>query len=104
MRVFHGILLLVAVAFVGHNLERSLRVSFLDEVIVRRQRDQLGVEKRLSDRLLANMLPKQIAAQLKEGRHVVADEFEAVTVLFCEICDWSRVTDAVSADNVRCGW
>ena len=101
-----GMLLLfwVAVAFVGHNLERSLRVSFLDEVIVRRQRDQLGVEKRLSDRLLANMLPKQIAAQLKEGRHVVADEFEAVTVLFCEICDWSRVTDAVSADNVRCGW
>ena len=92
-----------AVAFVGHNLEGSLRRSFLDEVVVRRQRDRLGVEKRLSDQLLANMLPRQIAAQLKEGRHVVADEFEAVTVLFCEICDWGTVTDSISADNVRGG-
>lgn len=90
-----------AVAFVGHNLESSLRRAFLHEIVLRRQRDMLSVEKKRGDQLLSNMLPKQIANQLKAGRGVVADEFESVTVLFCEICDWANVTAKVDADSVR---
>lgn len=65
-----------------------------------RQGMELQREEELSNKLLSNMLPATVAKQLKDGRNVVADQFAAVTVLFCEICHWSDITEHLSARKV----
>ncbi|XP_070552152.1 guanylate cyclase soluble subunit beta-2-like [Ptychodera flava] len=45
----------------------------------------LREEKMKTDALLYSMLPRQVANDLREGRHVEAGEFDAVTVLFADI-------------------
>jgi class 3 adenylate cyclase len=42
-----------------------------------------------SDVLLLNVLPRSIADRLKHGERVIADHYEAVTVLFADIVDFT---------------
>ncbi len=42
-------------------------------------------EQAKSEQLLLNVLPKEIAEQLKNGQSMVAEDFEAVSVLFADI-------------------
>jgi class 3 adenylate cyclase len=50
---------------------------------------QLEAEREKSERLLLNILPGPIAEQLKREQRTIADRFEEVTVLFCDIVDFS---------------
>lgn len=50
----------------------------------------LADEKRRSDDLLYSMLPPSVANTLREGRSVVGDHYPQVTVLFCDIVDYTR--------------
>lgn len=68
--------------------------------------DQVLAEQNLSERLLLNVLPHAIAERLK-GRpevtaggftEVIADRFEAVTVLFADIVEFTRFSKDVSAE------
>ncbi|XP_071476583.1 guanylate cyclase soluble subunit beta-2-like [Diadema antillarum] len=45
----------------------------------------LAREKEKTDSLLSSMLPKEVANDLREGRHVQAGEFPEVTVMFSDI-------------------
>uniref|UniRef100_A0A7S1CHF6 Guanylate cyclase n=1 Tax=Bicosoecida sp. CB-2014 TaxID=1486930 RepID=A0A7S1CHF6_9STRA len=90
----------VAVGFIGHTLEYSLRRSFLDEQVLARQRDMLQKEERLVNNLLENMLPPSVSRELKRGRHLIADEYSVVTVLFCEIYHFADVTARIAPDTV----
>jgi adenylate cyclase len=49
------------------------------------QHEMLRVEQERSERLLLNILPRPIAERLKADPGVIADRFEAVTVLFADI-------------------
>ncbi|MFQ6039677.1 MAG: adenylate/guanylate cyclase domain-containing protein [Candidatus Poribacteria bacterium] len=49
-----------------------------------------------SERLLLNILPKAIAERLKQGEHKIADSFPAVTVLFADIIDFTRLSSRLS--------
>lgn len=49
------------------------------------QHMQLALERERAEKLLLNILPAPIAARLKEGEQVIADQFEEVTVLFADI-------------------
>ncbi len=42
-----------------------------------------------SDVLLLNVLPRSIADRLKHGERVIADHYDAVTVLFADIVDFT---------------
>lgn len=50
----------------------------------------LAEEKRRSDDLLYSMLPPSVANALREGRHVIGDHYPSVTVLFCDIVDYTQ--------------
>lgn len=50
----------------------------------------LADEKRRSDDLLYSMLPPSVANALREGRSVIGDHFPSVTVLFCDIVDYTQ--------------
>jgi class 3 adenylate cyclase len=49
------------------------------------QKQLLEQEERRSMALLANMLPLSIVKQLTEGRELIADQFDMVTVLFTDL-------------------
>jgi len=54
----------------------------------------LRLEQDKSERLLLNILPASIAERLKDGPEVIADGFEAVTVLFADIVGFTAFAQA----------
>jgi class 3 adenylate cyclase/NAD(P)-dependent dehydrogenase (short-subunit alcohol dehydrogenase family) len=56
---------------------------------VRQRTSELEAARRRSDSLLLNILPAPIAERLKAGEDMIADHFEAVTVLFADIVDFT---------------
>jgi guanylate cyclase len=56
--------------------------------------DALRVEQDRSERLLLNVLPATIARRLKEAPGVIADGFDAVTVLFADIVGFTAFAEA----------
>jgi class 3 adenylate cyclase len=62
----------------------------------------LLAERERSERLLLNVLPAPIAARLKQGDAVIADEFPEVTVLFADLVDFTlRSRDSTPEQVVR---
>jgi adenylate cyclase len=53
-----------------------------------------------SDALLLNILPRSIADRLKRGERVIADHYEAVTVLFADIVDFTPFAAAAPPARV----
>jgi ammonium transporter, Amt family len=48
-------------------------------------------EQERAEKLLLNILPEQVAAQLKDNREVIANSFPEVSVLFADIVDFTRL-------------
>lgn len=72
---------------------------------------ELGVERAKSERLLLNVLPASVASRLKESDEVIADGYDAATVLFADIVGFTPLAqelppaDAVALlDRVFAGW
>jgi len=53
---------------------------------------QLQQEQEKSEQLLLNILPKAIAAQLKQGAKVIAENFADVTVLFADMVNFTALS------------
>lgn len=68
--------------------EFAIRVSYMSELMVLLQQEQLKMEETRSKFLLNSMLPETIVVQLQSGRELIADAYTDVTVLFAEVCDF----------------
>ena len=80
-------------------------VVLLGEAVrTRRALDQahrhLLAEQERSERLLLNVLPAPIAARLKQGEKVIADDFPEVTVLFADLVDFTRRSRDTTPERV----
>jgi adenylate cyclase len=62
--------------------------------------EQLQSEREKSERLLLNILPQSIAARLKDGATVIADNFSNVTVLFADLVDFTRLASRIPASDL----
>ncbi len=60
----------------------------------------LGVERKKSDDLLLNVLPSDIATELKENGSVVARRFDAVSVLFADIVGSTQLTARLAPEEL----
>lgn len=58
-----------------------------------RQRDRFQQE---SDDLLHNILPDEIATRLKTDQSMIADDFDAATVLFADVVDFTPMSSKMS--------
>jgi class 3 adenylate cyclase len=65
----------------------------------------LATEREKSEKLLLNILPPTIARRLKEGEHVIADEYDEAVILFADIVEFTNVsqhvTPAVLVENLN---
>lgn len=57
-------------------------------------------EQERSERLLLNILPKPIADQLKRSPGVIAERFEAATVLFADIVGFTELSARITPEEV----
>jgi class 3 adenylate cyclase len=71
--------------FASYYLERYTRRDFLQKYTIRAQRDR-------ADKLLYNVLPKQIAERLKESDETIADEYNSASVLFADIVNFTPIS------------
>jgi len=62
--------------------------------------DLLRVEQQKSESLLLNVLPEEIAMQLKAGRQTIADQFDAVSVLFADLVGFTPLSTLLSPTQV----
>ena len=78
----------------------ALRYFVYQNDLVRKQlkheQTLLAIEREKSEALLLNILPPAIATRLKEGEHVIADEYGEVSVLFADIVGFTNVSQNIS--------
>lgn len=77
-------------------LLRARIASSLERKFLRdRERDALGrlqAEQERSEQLLRNVLPTHVVERLRAGETVIADHFDAVTVLFCDLVGFTALS------------
>ena len=66
----------------------------------RHYRERLEAEKRKSDTLLLNILPRQTVMRLSAGEDVIADAFDDATVLFSDFVGFTRFAAALTPRQV----
>ncbi len=62
---------------------------------IEKQHDDLKTEKKKSDDLLLNILPEEIAEELKQTGHSEARYFDEVTVLFTDFVDFTKASETM---------
>ncbi|GLE03140.1 hypothetical protein PINS_up012019 [Pythium insidiosum] len=80
--------------------EFAIRVSYMSELMVLLQQEQLKMEEARSKALLNSMLPQSIVNQLQSGRELIADAYGSVTVLFAEVCDFDYYSSKLQPEHV----
>nr|CCA27254.1 guanylate cyclase putative [Albugo laibachii Nc14] len=80
--------------------EFAIRLSYMSELMVLLQQEQLRVEETRSKSLLNSMLPELIVAQLQFGRELIADAYLKTSVLFCEVCEFDYISSKLKPQHV----
>ncbi|KAH3863877.1 hypothetical protein DPMN_026882, partial [Dreissena polymorpha] len=62
------------------------------EALVEERTDQLREEKKKTEEILLQMLPKAVTEQLKRGKVVEAEQFDCVTIYFSDICGFTALS------------
>jgi ligand-binding sensor domain-containing protein/class 3 adenylate cyclase len=86
---------------------RSLRLYSLrlERTVVERtadlkqRSDELAREKDRSEGLLRNILPVSIADRLKGGERSIADRFDEVSILFCDLVGFTTLSAELTAEE-----
>ncbi|MEO1443634.1 MAG: adenylate/guanylate cyclase domain-containing protein [Chloroflexota bacterium] len=96
----------VQVEPIEHQDDRNLReesyaaVSIHDITERRKLEMALEEEHQRSEQLLLNVMPEPVSARIKAGEQVIADEHEAVSVLFSDLVGFTAYAAQVSPKNL----
>jgi len=69
-------------------------------VFVRKAKRSIEHEKKRSDKLLLNILPTDIAEELKEKGKADARKFERVSILFSDFKEFTQISEKLSAEDL----
>ncbi len=59
--------------------------------------DERNLERAKVERLLLNVLPKEIAAILKDEQHIIADQFSMASILFADVVNFTPMSAQMTA-------
>lgn len=86
------------------NLVAPAGIAFLvvREFVAQRDRARaaLRVEQEKSESLLLNVLPEEVAGQLKDNRDAIAEHYDSVSVLFADIVGFTPISASMSPDRL----
>jgi adenylate cyclase len=82
-----------AAAAATYFLESASRELFAQRELIAAQEQAIRSEKAKSDRLLRNILPDAVAAELREEERSVAVSYPAATVLFADLVGFTPLTE-----------
>ncbi len=87
-------------ATAGFMLEKSYRRNFLQARKLDEQRALAEQNHALSDALLLNILPAQVAQRLRENPGVIAERHDEVTVLFADLVNFTGQSHGVEPETL----
>lgn len=76
----------------------GIAVGLVFFIIVFTQKKRLTKEKTRSDELLLNILPAEVAEELKQTGHSKARTYSMATVMFIDFMDFTEVSEKISAE------
>jgi class 3 adenylate cyclase len=86
--------------FIRNTSLLGLVVVCVFAVIFFRQRNNINKQKKRSDELLYNILPEEVAAELKKNGSAEAKQFDEVTVLFTDFKDFTQLSEQMTAKEL----
>lgn len=92
-----AIFLFVYFTFFGLSVYNSNALLARSRTELREQKSVLEIEKQRSEALLLDLLPSEIAAQFKSSRQVEFTEYDPVTLVAADFCDFSRALETYDA-------
>ena len=84
---------LLMAAFSGYTRERAERVNFRQSLVIEQ-------ERRKSETLLLNILPREVTEQLKSSGGTVAQSFDAASILFADIVGFTALSTRMGAEEI----
>lgn len=84
---------------IGGIIENALLYENLENLVKERTK-QLEEEKKKTDSLLLNILPKEVAAELMAKGQASARMYESVSVMFIDIKNFTTVAQSMSPDHL----
>lgn len=91
------ILMCPLIIFVTENLTSVIQKYALTLVD---KTKELSLEKKVTDSLLYQMVPKQVADKLKKSVHIDAEYFKSVTIFFSDICGFATISTTSSPMDI----
>ena len=81
---------------IRNSILAGLGGTFIFLVLVNRQRKKIKKEKKRSDELLLNILPSEVAEELKQKGSAEAKQFDDVTVMFTDFKNFTQISEKLS--------
>ena len=78
----------------------GLIIALLFLIVIYRQRNRITKEKDRSENLLLNILPADIAEELKTHGKAEARDFDKVTIIFTDFKDFTKTSEKLSAKEL----
>jgi predicted ATPase/class 3 adenylate cyclase len=81
------------------SIENALFYSELEQKVEERTRE-LSIEKKKSDDLLLNILPEEVAAELKQTGHTTPRSYKVATVMFTDFENFTLKSEKLSPEEL----
>jgi len=85
---------------IRNSLIAGLSVFFLFSVIIYKQRNKVKKEKKRSDNLLLNILPVEVADELKEKGKATAKQYNNVSILFTDFVNFTQTSETLAPQEL----
>jgi class 3 adenylate cyclase/tetratricopeptide (TPR) repeat protein len=80
--------------------KRTNKILIKQNNEIERQRDEIDYERRRSDKLLLNILPEEIAEELKEKGSATPKQYQTVSVLFTDFKGFTMIAEKLTPEEL----